>query len=147
MENIEAAQKELCEFLVSAMPVEWSKICCYAKFNMGSCTTWIALVEKETGEICTQESFWKRYQHYPYPYRDFVIKLSDLIRNVHNAYLAKFGEDQIWCTYFLTIDEDYHFHVDLGYEMPEGNLIEQHHAVFRNFFHAEYQYLDGKYPY
>ena len=31
MEKIELAQKELCEYLISMMPVEWSKICYYSK--------------------------------------------------------------------------------------------------------------------
>lgn len=147
MENIEEAQRELCEFLIDVMPVAWSKICFYSKCTSGSRTTWMAFIEKETGVICTQESFWERYRAYPSPEMETYVKLGKLIKKLYQAYLAKFGEEQIWCTYALTIDEEYHFHVDLGYEMPEGNLVEQHHAVFRNFFHTEYQYLEGKYPY
>ena len=66
MEKIELAQKELCEYLISMMPVEWSKICYYSKCTIGSCSTWIALIEEKTGKICTQESFWERYVSYPY---------------------------------------------------------------------------------
>ena len=147
MRKIENAQKELCEFLISIMPVEWKKICFYSKCTSGSRTTWIALVEKETGAICTQESFWDRYNEYPCKKMDVYIKLGKLIKNLYNAYIEKFGEEKIWCTYSLTIEDDYSFHVDLGYEMPEGNLVEQHDKVFRDFFNEEYQYLEGKYPY
>ena len=147
MRKIENAQKELCEFLISIMPVEWKKICFYSKCTSGSRTTWIALVEKETGAICTQESFWDRYNEYPCKKMDVYIKLGKLIKNLYNAYIEKFGEEKIWYTYSLTIEDDYSFHVDLGYEMPEGNLVEQHDKVFRDFFNEEYQYLEGKYPY
>ena len=147
MRKIENAQKELCEFLISIMPVEWKKICFYSKCTSGSRTTWIALVEKETGAICTQESFWDRYNEYPCKKMDVYIKFGKLIKNLYNAYIEKFGEEKIWYTYSLTIEDDYSFHVDLGYEMPEGNLVEQHDKVFRDFFNEEYQYLEGKYPY
>ena len=147
MHKIENAQKELCEYLISIMPVEWKKICFYSKCTSGSRTTWIALVEKETGAICTQESFWDRYNEYPCKKMDVYIKLGKLIKNLYNAYIEKFGEEKIWYTYSLTIEDDYSFHVDLGYEMPEGNLVEQHDEVYRNFFNKEYMYLEGKYPY
>jgi hypothetical protein len=147
MHKIENAQKELCEYLISIMPVEWKKNCFYSKCTSGSRTTWIALVEKETGAICTQESFWDRYNEYPCKKMDVYIKLGKLIKNLYNAYIEKFGEEKIWCTYSLTIEDDYSFHVDLGYEMPEGNLVEQHDEVYRNFFNKEYMYLEGKYPY
>ncbi|MBR4022889.1 MAG: DUF600 family protein [Ruminococcus sp.] len=147
MRKIENAQKELCEYLISIMPVEWKKICFYSKCTSGSRTTWIALVEKETGAICTQESFGDRYNEYPCKKMDVYIKLGKLIKNLYNAYIEKFGEEKIWYTYSLTIEDDYSFHVDLGYEMPEGNLVEQHDKVFRDFFNEEYQYLEGKYPY
>lgn len=147
MRKIENAQKELCEYLISIIPVEWKKICFYSKCTSGSRTTWIALVEKETGAICTQESFWDRYNEYPCKKMDVYIKLGKLIKNLYNAYIEKFGEEKIWYTYSLTIEDDYSFHVDLGYEMPEGNLVEQHDKVFRDFFNEEYQYLEGKYPY
>lgn len=78
---------------------------------------------------------------------DVYIKLGKLIKNLYNAYIEKFGEEKIWCTYSLTIEDDYSFHVDLGYEMPEGNLVEQHDEVYRNFFNKEYVYLAEKYPY
>lgn len=147
MRKIENAQKELCEFLINIMPVEWSKICYYSKCSTGSRSSWIALIEKKTGIICTQESFWKRYSAYPYEEMAAYVKLNKLTRNLFNAYLEKYGEEKIWYTYSLTIEDDYSFHVDLGYEMPEGNLVEQHDKVFRDFFNEEYQYLEGKYPY
>ncbi|MBR3901611.1 MAG: DUF600 family protein [Ruminococcus sp.] len=147
MHKIENAQKELCEFLIEMMPVEWSKICYYSKCTTGSRSSWIALIEKQTGIICPQESFWKRYSSYPYEEMVAYVKLNKLTRNLFNAYLEKFGEEKIWCTYSLTIEDDYSFHVDLGYEMPEGNLVEQHDEVYRNFFNKEYMNLEGKYPY
>lgn len=147
MQKIENTQTELCEFLISMMPIEWSRICFYSKCTTGSRTTWIALVEKKTGAICTQESFWDRYNTYPYQKMKAYVMLGKLIKNLFNAYLEKFGEDKIWCTYFLTIEDDYTFHVDLGYEMPEGDMVEQHDDVFRKFFNTEYKYLEGKYPY
>ena len=147
MRKIENAQKELCEFLIEMMPVEWSKICFYSKCSAGSRSSWIALIEKKTGIICTQESFWKRYSTYPYEEMVAYVKLNKLTQNLFNAYLEKYGEEKIWCTYSLTIEDDYSFHVDLGYEMPEGNLVEQHDEVYRNFFNKEYVYLAEKYPY
>lgn len=65
MNLIENLQKELCEYLISMMPVKWEKICFYSKCTSGSRTTWIELLEKETGAICTQASFWDRYNEYP----------------------------------------------------------------------------------
>ena len=147
MEKIELAQKELCEYLISMMPVEWKRICYYSKCTQGSISTWIALIEDKTSAICTQESFWKRYDSYPYTKMKAYIKLGDLTENLYNAYLEKFGEEKIWCTYALSIESDYTFHVDLGYEMPEGDIVQQHDAVFEKFFNTKYEYLEGKYPY
>ncbi len=147
MNLIENLQKELCEYLISMMPVKWEKICFYSKCTSGSRTTWIALLEKETGAICTQESFWDRYNEYPCKKIDSYIRLGKLIEKLYNAYVEKFGEDKVWCTYFLTIDDDYTFHVDLGYEMLKGNIVEQHDAVVEKFFNTKYKYLEGKYPY
>lgn len=147
MNAIENAQIELCQYLISMMPVEWSKICFYSECTTGSCSVWISLVEEKTGQICTQESFWDRYNSYPYKKMETYIKQSELIKKLFNAYLEKFGEDKIWCTYFLTIESDYTFHVDLGYEVPEGDIVEQHDAVFERFFNTKYKYLEGKYPY
>lgn len=75
------------------------------------------------------------------------IKLGKYIKNLYNAYIEKFGEEIIWCTYSLTIEEDYSFHVDLGYEMPRGNIVEQHEVVFEKFFNTKYEYITEKYPY
>lgn len=149
MDKIDSTQVELCKYLISMIPVEWSKLCLYGKVGFGgsSISAWMALVEKKTGQICTQESFGKRYKEYPYDEMEALTHLCDLVENVYYAYLEKFGEDKIWCTYYLTINEDYTFHVDLGYEMPKGNMIEQHDAVFRKFFNCEYEFLEGKYPY
>lgn len=147
MEKIGNSQKELCEYLISMMPVEWSKICYYSKCSTGSRSSWIALVEKKTGLICTQESFWKRYNSYPYDDMKAYVMLNKLTRNLYNAYLERFGEDKMWCTYYLTINTDYSLNVDLGYEMPTGDIIEQHDAVVRKFFNTDYKYLEGKYPY
>lgn len=33
MYKIEIAQKELCEYLISIMPVEWKKICFYSQLK------------------------------------------------------------------------------------------------------------------
>lgn len=87
------------------------------------------------------------YASYPYVRAKAGIMLNELTRNLFNAYLEKFGEDKVWCTYYLTINEDYTFHVDLGYEMPTGDIVEQHDAVVRKFFNTDYEYLEGKYPY
>ena len=147
MEKIELAQKELCQYLISMIPVEWNKICYYSKCTTGSRTSWIALIEKKTGMVCTQEAFWKRYNSYPYDEMRSYVTLNKLTRNLFNAYLERFGDDKVWCTYCLTINEDYTFHVDLGYEMPTGDIVKQHDAVVRKFFNADYEYLEGKYPY
>ncbi len=144
MNEIENAQRELCEFLISMMPVEWSKICLYSECSTGYCSYWFALIEKKTGAICTQESFGKRYNSYP------QIQEFDLYRRIkklYNSYLEKFGEEKIWRTCFLTIEEDYTFHVELGYKLPEGDIIQKHDAVFEKFFNTKYEYLQGKYPY
>ena len=147
MEKIELAQKELCQYLISMIPVEWNKICYYSKCTTGSRTSWIALIEKKTGRVCTQEAFWKRYNSYPYDEMRSYVTLNKLTRNLFNAYLERFGDDKVWCTYYLTINEDYTFHVDLGYEMPTGDIVKQHDAVVRKFFNTDYEYLEGKYPY
>ena len=147
MNEIENAQRELCEFLISMMPVEWSKICYYAECTKQSNSPWISLIEKKTGAICTQESFWKRYSSYPYEKMAAYNVLFRLTRNLFKAYLEKFGEEKIWRTCFLTIEEDYSFHIDFGYQLPPGDLVEQHNAVCEKFFNTNYEYLQGKYPY
>ena len=65
MEKIEAAQNELGQFLVSMMPVPWTKICFYADCAPGYADTFFSFIEEETGVISTMDFFWKRYDSYP----------------------------------------------------------------------------------
>ena len=146
MEKIEAAQSELCQFLVSLMPVKWSKIYFYSESSVDHHMFWFALKEKETGVICRQEIFWKRYDSVPYKEMDTIRKLGDYMRDLFDAYLEKYGEDKVWCLYYLTINDDYTFHVDLEYEMPEGNRVERRTAVYERFFGGWEKDVEGKYP-
>jgi hypothetical protein len=146
MEKIEAAQTELCQFLVSMMPVPWEKIYFYDESEINHNMYWFAVAEKETGVICRRETFWKRYDSLPYKEMDTISKLGDLMKNLYNAYLERFGADHIWCMYYLTIDNDLSFHVDLGYEMPEGNRLDRRNAVYQRFFGGWEKDVEGKYP-
>ena len=146
MEKIEAAQTELCQVLVSMMPVKWSKIYFYSECSVNYNMIWFALKEKETGVICRMERFWKRYDSVTYKKMDAVKKLGVYINDLFNAYLEKYGEDKIWCLYYLTINDDYTFHVDLEYEMPEGNCLDRRNAVYQRFFGGWDKDVEGKYP-
>lgn len=147
MYKIENAQRELCEYLISIMPVEWNKICFHSECDIGYRSTWIAMVEKNTGVICTQEFFWERYISYPCKKMEANIQLNELTRNLFNTYLEKFGKEKIWKCCYLTINEDYSFKFEFEYELPEGNLVEQHDAIFERFFGVPYKYVKEKYPY
>ena len=94
MEKIEAAQTELGQFLVSMMPVPWTKICFYAKAARGFSSTWFGFIEEETDVICCDDFFWNRYDSYPMEKWDSLDKLSDLVSELYNAYLERFGEEK-----------------------------------------------------
>jgi hypothetical protein len=147
MKEIEKIQNEIGAYLIDMIPVPWKKICFYAECSIGCTSTWIAFIEKKTGVISTQEFFWKRYNSYPFKELDVNMTLADLSQKLFEAYIEKFGEDKVWRTMFYTIEEDYSFNIDFEYELPKGNFVEAHHAVFRKFFNSEYDYIEGKYPY
>ncbi len=146
MEKIEAAQKELGQFLVDMLPVPWSKICLYAKAAPGFAQTWFGFIEKETGVICARDFFWNRYDSYPMKEIDVKRKLSKLVLALYNAYLERFGEDKIWRLMFYTIESDGRIHIDFEYQNLEGNMLDQHNEVYRRFFGSEYHYYWTKYP-
>ena len=146
MEEIEALQTELGQFLISIIPVPWKKICYYAEVEPGCISPWISFIEQETEVICTEDFFWERYDHYPVRRRDVLIKLSNLTSVLHKAYIRRFGEDKKWCAMFYFIEEDYSVHIDLEYDFPKGDMFEQHDAVFRKIYHTEYKAIKGKYP-
>ncbi len=148
MDRIESAQTELCDFLIGMMPVDWLRICFYGEVTDGGDTVsvWMALVEKQTNIICTQEAFWRRYDEYPYEETEATDRLCDLTGLLWKAYAKKFGKRKTWCSYYLSISEDHTFHADLGYELPKGDLIQKHDAVFRSFFNCRYVDYIYKYP-
>ena len=146
MEKIEAAQTELGQFLVSMMPVPWTKICFYAKAARGFSSTWFGFIEEETDVICCDDFFWNRYDSYPMEKWDSLDKLTDLVSELYNAYLERFGEEKIWRLIFYTIESDGKVHIDFEYEALQGNSLEVHDEVFRRFFGSENEYYWTKYP-
>ncbi len=146
MEEIEALQTELGQFLVSMMPVPWEKLCFYAKCARGFSQTWFGFIESETGVICARDFFWKRYDSYPIPKEDAIWKVPELSEALYNAYLERFGQEKIWRLMFLTIESDGKMHIDFEYENLQGNSLEQHDEVYRRFFGTEYEYYWTKYP-
>ena len=147
MNDIENAQVELCRFLINMIPVEWSRICFYAECENKKLTFWFANSEKETGAIITIASFWKRYESYPIARNVADNDLFYLTYSLYKAYLKRFGAEKIWKTYCLTINDDYTFNCDIGYEVPISNPAEKNNAIFNKFFGTDYKYIEGKYPY
>ena len=147
MNLIENLQKELCEYLISMMPVKWEKICFYSECNSGRCSAWFAFIEKKTGIICTQDFFWDRYNSYPISKMEAYLKLTDFAIALYNAYKDKFGLEKAWHTLSYTVTNDCKFHIDLGYEDKDVSVMRTHEEVFKNFFGVPYEYIEGKYPY
>ena len=147
MKEIESIQTEVGQFLISMIPVPWEKICLYAECENGCASIWFGFKEEKTNVICTQEFFWERYQEYPIKERDVNLNLPDLVENLHNAYIEKFGETKKWCTMYYTVGSDYSVKINFGYEMPTGNYVQIHHKVFEHFFETPYKYHEEKYPY
>ena len=147
METIEAAQTELGYFLVSMMPVPWEKICFFADAAPGTASEWFAFIEKETGVICTQELFWKRFDNCKVEKMDAYCKLLDLTESLYNAYVERFGQEKAWRTMYYTLNSDGSIQIDFEYELPPGNLVERRDAVYRRFFYCERKKSPkGKYP-
>ena len=146
MEAIEALQSELGYFLVSIIPVPWSKICFYAQAARGFSSIYYGFIEKETGVNCAMDFFWNRYDFYPVKKRDAVKTLNKLVSDLYNAYLERFGEEKIWRLMFYTIESDGKVHINFQHENLPGNSLEQHDEVFRRFFGTEYKYYWTKYP-
>ena len=146
MAKIEAAQTELGQFLISMMPVPWTKICYYARVAPGFSSPWFGFIEKETDVICCSEFFWNRYDTYPFERREAHRKLHQLVSELYNAYLERFGEEKIWSLIYYTINDDGKVHIDFEYEKLPGNPLEQQREVFRRFFGSEYKYYWTKYP-
>lgn len=146
-ERIEALQTELGQFLVSMLPVPWEKICFYADAAPDTASEWFAFIEKETGVICTQELFWKRFESYAVEKTDAVCKLLDLTELLYNAYVERFGQEKAWRTMYYTLQSDGAVHIDLEYELPSGDMVERRNAVYRRFFNCERKKSPkGKYP-
>ena len=147
MQEIEAAQTALGQFLVSMMPVPWERICFYADCAPGTSSVWYAVVERETDMIITNGSFWRRYESYPVSKEAATEKLPDLALDLYYAYAAKVGQDQVWKTMYYTLQSDGNVQIDFAYELPLGNLVEQQNAVYRSFFNCERKKSPkGKYP-
>lgn len=146
MKKIEAAQTELGRYLLEMIPVPWKKICLYAKAAPKFAQTWFGFIEKETDVVCARDFFWNRYDSYPIDKEDVTWKIPELVLAIYNAYLERFGKEKIWRLMFYTIDSDGKIHIDFEYKDLEGNSLDQHDAVYRRFFDAEYEYYWTKYP-
>lgn len=147
MKIIDSIQAEIGILLTKMIPVPWEKICLYAECDNGCVSIWFAFKEEKTNVICTQEFFWERYDEYPIKKRDVNIYLPDLIEDLYNAYIEKFGESKKWYTMYYTVESDFSFTINYGYEMPTGNFVQIHHNVFERFFGSPYKYIKEKYPY
>jgi len=146
MEEIEALQTELGQFLVSMMPVPWEKICFYAKCESGTRTIWYAFEEKDTGAICTREFFWRRYEQYPTDKWDTTDKLMALTKALYLAYLASFGNYKIWSEMYYTLNVDRSINIEFEYGLSDGNIVQLHDTMHERFFGVPYKCLKGKYP-
>ena len=147
MEEIEALQTELGQFLISIIPVPWEKICFYADCLPGTSSIWYAMIEHETNLIITSGPFWKRYESYPFSEEDVTEKLLDLALDLYNAYSARFGQDNAWRTMYYTIQSDGKMQLDSENALPPGDLVEQQNAVYKKFFECERKKSPkGKYP-
>ena len=146
MEEIEALQTELGQFLVSMMPVPWKKICFFAKCESGARTIWYAFEEKDTSAICTREFFWRRYAQYPTDKWDTTDKLMELTKLLYQAYFDKLVKDKIWSEMYYTLDSDYSVNIEFEYVISEANFVQQHDAIHEWFFGVPYKCLKGKYP-
>lgn len=146
MEKINSLQMELGYYLVSIMPVPWSKICFYARAARGFSSIYYGFIEKETGVISAMDFFWNRYDSYPVKKRDAVKQLNKLVADIYNAYLEQFGEEKIWRLMFYTIESDGKVRINLEYKNLSGNSLEQHDEVYRRLFGTEYEYYWTKYP-
>ena len=132
--------------MIKMIPVPWRKIGLYAECENGSVSIWFGFREDKTDVICTQEFFWSRYNEYPIKKRE-LDDLFDLVEDLHDAYIEKFGESKKWYTMYYTVESNYNFTINFGYEIPTGNYVQIHHNVFEKFFNTKYEYLEGKYPY
>lgn len=93
--------------------------------------------------------FWEKYQAYSIKERDVNINLPDLIENLYNAYIERFGEGKNgvqcitpWRPIVLSISISI-----LVMRLPTGNFVQIYHSVFEHFFGIPYKYNVEKYPY
>ena len=85
--------------MIKMIPVPWRKIGLYAECENGSVSIWFGFREDKTDVICTQEFFWSRYNEYPIKKRE-LDDLFDLVEDLHDAYIEKFGESKKWYTMY-----------------------------------------------
>ena len=147
MDKLESLQKELGQFLIEMIPVEWKKICFYSECSTGRCSAWFAFVERKTDVICTQDFFGKRYDSYPIKKTDVYLKLTDFSLALNKAYIEKYGADKAWHSLSYTITDDYKYHIDFSYEEKDVSVIKTHTAVYESFFNTPYKFINTKYPY
>lgn len=146
MEEIEALQTELGQFLADMIPVPWKKIRFFGSAASGTSTAWVALEEAETDAVCTCGTFWNRYDSYKYSERDTMKKLMNMVSDLYKTYVAKEGEDKVWKAMYYTLESDGAVHIDFEFDYPADNWFEGQRIVYKRFFNAEFKQYKTKYP-
>ena len=146
MEEIKTRRNELCRFLINMMPVPWEKICLFAECDSGSATYWFCFLEKETGIVITYESFFIRYDSYPFTKRDINHKLFLLLDDLFQTYVKEYGEDKVWHTIEFIINDDSTFRTYLSCQHMNEGILRFRNAFLKKHLNTEYKYIRGKYP-
>ena len=123
MNNIEQLQNKLRDYLISIIPVPWTKICYYAECAKGSSSFWYGFIEKETGVVSTYEFFFNRYDNYAHNRIEVTVELLDYAEKLYKEYIDTFSKEKAWQTMVYIINEDRTIDIDYSYEKPQGDIF------------------------
>ena len=115
-EMIRTKQAALEQYLISIMPVPWKKICFFIHRDGARLTNSFAVQEAETGTVCTQDFFQRRYAGFYVPGRDEMKrKLNQLAASLHFYYTEACGKENTWRSMFLTVTPDGPSHTEFAW--------------------------------
>lgn len=143
--NENVSEMDLVNLLISMMPVSWKKIAFYAESDNFSRSLFFGVREKETDIAVNMDTFFERYDEYPFSKDDTPFDLMRFVRYKFKQDFAEMGEN-VWREFVCTIEENGEYKFEYFYPNGEEYQYMTRAEFLKKYLDSDYICVNSKYP-